>query len=148
MAEFTPIQTQEDFDNAIRSRLEREQKSIRAEFADYETLKQNAADYKAQIDVEKQKNAGYETEIAELKAKVQKYVTDTAKTAIALEFGLPAELANRLHGETDAELRTDAEKLQKIFGARKQPLYSHEKQQSEKTDKENALREMLSNMKK
>lgn len=46
MAEFTPINSQEEFDAAIASRLERE----RAKFSDYETLKTNAANLQTQLE--------------------------------------------------------------------------------------------------
>ena len=39
MPEFKPITTQEEFDNAIKDRLERERRTAVAPFADYETIK-------------------------------------------------------------------------------------------------------------
>ena len=40
--DFEPIETQEQFDAAIKSRLAREREKARAEFADYEELKARA----------------------------------------------------------------------------------------------------------
>lgn len=109
MAEFTPITTQEQFNEAIRERLERE----RAKFSDYETLKGkaaqfdqlNAKDYPKQLeDLQKQ----LET------AKGDKSRADAAeakllKISVAQKKGIPVELAERLTGSTEEELAKDAE---------------------------------------
>lgn len=43
MPEFKPINTQEEFDIAIKDRLERERRTAVAPFADYETIKADLA---------------------------------------------------------------------------------------------------------
>ena len=43
MAEFKPIETQEDFDKAIKSRIERAEKAVREQFSDYEQVKESAS---------------------------------------------------------------------------------------------------------
>lgn len=40
--EFEPIETQEDFDRAIKARLERERTKVREQYADYDSLKEKA----------------------------------------------------------------------------------------------------------
>lgn len=54
-----------------------------------------------------------------------------AKTRIALEKGLPQELAARLTGETEDDLRKDADTLAQLFGSQQkksgaEPSRSHE----------------------
>ena len=53
MAEFTPITTQEEFDNAIKERLTRDReaqaKKVAEKYADYEDLKSKTAEYEKQI---------------------------------------------------------------------------------------------------
>ena len=49
--------------------------------------------------------------IADLTAKNKAYEISAAKMKIAYETGLPFELAERLSGDTEDEIRKDAEKL-------------------------------------
>ena len=130
-----PITTQEEFDAAIKERLEREDKKVRAEYADYETIKESNT--KLTADVEKAnkdlkdaqtKVAEHETTIEGLNAKVKQYERDSAKTKAALAAGLPADMASRLQGETEDDLKKDAENLAKIFGEKKKtaPLKAYD----------------------
>lgn len=114
MAEFTPINTQEEFDAAISARLERE----RAKFADYEDIKTNAATLQTAIDAEKAKSTGYESTIADLNGKIKAYETDSEKTRIALEAGIPFKYRDRIRGESEDEMKADAAELAELF---KQP---------------------------
>lgn len=124
MTEFTPITTQEDFDKAVQSRLEREAKK----YADYETLKEKAGkydsiagkDYEGQIKkltddlkAANDKLAGHETTVKELTARAEKAEREGLKTKIALENKLPLELAGRINGDTEEAMREDAKALSK-----------------------------------
>lgn len=107
MAEFTPITTQEEFDAAIGKRLERERKTISEQYGDYETLKTKVSDYEKQIgDLTKSRDA--------LQTQVKGYETNSVKMRIAHETGIPFELAGRLSGETEEEIRKDAEAMSKF----------------------------------
>lgn len=107
--EFTPITTQEAFNEAIRERLERE----RAKFSDYETLKGKAAQFD-QLSAQK-----YPEQIAALQKQLETVQKDTdranaaeaklLKIAVAQKKGIPVELAERLTGSTEEELTKDAE---------------------------------------
>ena len=123
MAEFTPITTQAEFDAAIGERLKRERETLSKKYGDYEDLKNKVADYEKQIGQmskaakeSAEKYAGYDKTLAELQAKVKDYETDSVKTRIAHETGLPYELAGRLTGEDEAAIRKDAEALSKLLG--------------------------------
>lgn len=114
MGDFKEIKTQEEFDNAIKERLDRE----RAKFKDYDELKttiQNLNNELATARTTLQQNADakkdLDNQIAELNKKIKGYETDSAKTRIALECGLPYELAGRLTGESEEDIKKDAEKL-------------------------------------
>jgi len=118
MADFTPINTQEEFDNAIKARIERERKSITAQYSDYEALKTQNAELQTKvaglnktIEDTNKKYAETDKTISELQAKVKGYETDSAKTRIALKHGIPYELAGRLSGTTEEEIEKDAETL-------------------------------------
>ena len=116
MEEFKPITTQAEFDAAIGERLKRERETLAKKYGDYE--KQIAQMSKAAKE-SAEKYAGYDKNLAELQAKVKGYETDSVKTRIAHETGLPYELAGRLTGEDEAAIRKDAEALSKLLGGQK-----------------------------
>lgn len=112
MSNFQEIKTQEEFDEAIKERLERE----RAKFADYGELKDKNAKLTSQIEtLNKQisdtasKYKDTDKTIADLNSRIKAYESDSVKTRIALQKGLPYEFASRLKGETEEELIKDAE---------------------------------------
>lgn len=134
MSEFKPITTQEEFDAAIQSRLERERRTAVAPFADY-------AQIKADLAALKQTSGQKDSTIAQLQKDLQGARTDLAKTRIAMEKGLPAELAARLTGETEDELRKDADTLVALFSDKKggaEPSRSHEPARRATAGKETA----------
>lgn len=128
MAEFTPIETQEQLDKIIGDRIARAKQSAAEKYADYDDIKAKNAEYVAQISqlqAQLQTNAdtlsGNEASIADLTAKVKKYETDSVKTAVALEMGLPYQMAGRLNGEDEKAIRADAEAMVKLINTQAQP---------------------------
>lgn len=121
MADFTPIETQEELDRIIGDRLKRERETVKKEFKDYLSPEQAAEKYKDFLSPEdvKKKYEGYLSpeEAAKKDAQIKKYETDSVKTRIAREAGIPEELAERLSGEDEASIKKDAESLAKILGA-------------------------------
>ena len=101
MAEFTPITTQEAFDEAIKSRLERERASVRKEYADYDSLKESLAKKTKEAEELTGSIGGLKAQIDELSKKVSTNETDSAKTRIAYQMGLPYEMSTRLVGSTE-----------------------------------------------
>lgn len=94
--------------------------------------------YEGQIQEKDQKISGFDNKIAELnkqlkegqenadrikqlETQVQAYETSSAKMRIARETGLPYELAERLTGDTEEAMRTDAEGLKKLIGRQNVP---------------------------
>lgn len=123
MSEFKVINTQEEFDSAIAARLQRERESIHKQYADHDELKKQNEEYRNQLTDTTQKlqdalksQSETENKIAELNSKIKAHETDSAKTRIALETGLPYQFASKLSGETDDEIRQDAEKMIEIIG--------------------------------
>lgn len=136
MAEtFTPINTQEEFDAAIRDRINRE----RQKYADYDTLKEQVGTLTTERDTFKQ-------QVDERDAKIRKYETDSVKTRIAAEKGLPASMASRLTGETEEEITQDADSLAQIFRTAKGPAPMFEGGNSGGNDTDAAIRQMLQGM--
>ncbi|MBR4667776.1 MAG: DUF4355 domain-containing protein [Butyrivibrio sp.] len=125
--EFTAITTQEEFNERIKERLAKQEKSIRAEYegsvsaADAKKLKE---DYEAKlselnesIKTANEKVANYDKDIAERDSKIKSYEMSALKSKIAHETGLPFEMAARLTGETEDDLRKDAEGLSKLVSS-------------------------------
>lgn len=128
MAEFTAINTQEEFDERIKDRLGRERATLTKQFeekyADYDQIKKDKDALSSQIE-ELQKTAkenaekaeGLETQLAEANKKASDLELENLRTNIALDKGLPMELRGRLHGTTKEELEKDADDLKGIFAA-------------------------------
>ncbi|HRR76968.1 MAG TPA: DUF4355 domain-containing protein [Ruminococcus sp.] len=105
--EFKIIETQEAFDAAIKARLERNTRSVTEEV----TKK-----YEGWISPEELKKSTDQIdtlskEIADLTAKIAAYEISSVKLKVAREAGLPIELADRLNGSNEEELKKDAETL-------------------------------------
>lgn len=146
--EFKPIMTQEDFDAAIKGRLASQEKSIRAEYSDYETLKTSAAKWD-------QTEAGYKQQVADL-TKERDTVTkerDTAnlslsKITYARQYGINLDDADRLRGSTAEEIEQDAKSWADALRGRRttQPTGGHDggdnKHAAAKADALSALREL------
>lgn len=142
--EFKVIETQEQFDEMIKSRLEKAKASVRSEFADYDSIKLDLANATKEKEELNGRISAFETQVAELTAKLAKSETDSAKTRIAREEGLPFEMVSRLTGTSEDEIRADAKELAKLF-KKTPPQYKPEKGGGD--SKEAAFREMLSKMK-
>ena len=112
--EFKPIETQEAFDAAIKSRIERAKQSAAEEakkaFSGWispDDAKRSAD----QIAALTGQLSDRDKQIAELTEKVSASDLASMRMKIALDAGLPAALAARLTGGTEEEIRKDAELL-------------------------------------
>ena len=130
MPTFKPIETQEALDAIIRERLERQKKTVTDEVTkQFEgwLSPEDAKKHTDQITALTAKLTEQETAIADLTARNSAYEIASVKTKIAHEVGLPFELAERLSGTTEEEIRRDADALAK-FAVHPQatPSYSPE----------------------
>lgn len=140
MAEFTPITTQEELNSIIGERLKRERETIEKKYADYLTVKEKAEkyeellkkDFEGQVKTLQEKLAATEEKltkndasVSELTARAEKAEAEVLKGRIAHEAGIPYELAGRLAGATEEELKKDAETMAKyVSGVRTVPPLS------------------------
>lgn len=120
MSEFKVIETQEQFEEALKDRLERERKTTRKEFEGFLSPEEVAEKYKNHLsaeDVEK-KYKGYLSpeKVAELNQKIKGYETDSAKTRIAHEMGLSYDAIQFLKGDDEEAIRKSAESLKGLVG--------------------------------
>lgn len=123
MSDFKIIETQEELDAVIKSRLSRE----REKYADYEDLKKQLADFEAKETTYQNTINDLKTRETELTSQVESLNGDltqtrlqTAKQRIATEYGLPLDLAERLQGDDEESFKADAERLASYL-APKQP---------------------------
>lgn len=123
MSDFKIIETQEELDAIIQSRLSRE----REKYADYEDLKKQLADFEAKettyqntINDLKTRETDLTSQIESLNGDLTKTKLQTAKQRIATEYGLPLDLAERLQGDDEDGFKADAERLASYL-APKQP---------------------------
>ena len=127
--EFKAIETQEDFDAAIKARLDRNTKTVTDEVkksyegyispGEAKKLNDQITSLTAQL-------TERDGSIADLTAKNKQYETASVKARIAHEKGLPYELAERLSGETEQDIAADADKLAQFVSSQKPaaPLYA------------------------
>ena len=124
MSEFKTIETQEEFDAAIKARLDRNTKTVTDEVKkSYEGYisPDEAKKLNDQISTLTASLTEKETAITDLTAKNKAYETASVKARIAREKGLPYELAERLSGESEEDIAADAESLAKFVSADRQP---------------------------
>lgn len=118
MSEFKAITTQEEFDKAVQARIAREQETMAKKYADYDELKAQKAELenevgalKATIEESSKTAQTHESTVSELNAKIAGYETAQLRTRIAIQNGLPLDLAERLVGDDEASIKADAERL-------------------------------------
>lgn len=148
MSEFKTIETQEEFDAAIKARLDRNTKTVADEVKkSYEGYlsPDEAKKLTEQVDSLTKALTEKETAITDLTAKNKAYETASVKARIAHEKGLPYELAERLSGETEQDISADADKLAQFVSAGKTPapLYNPQGNAGAKGTAEAAYMSML-----
>lgn len=135
MSEFNIIETQEELDKVIGERLARQKETIekqyKSQYADYEQLKTSSADYDKQV--------------SELNAKIAGYETASMRTRIALQNGIPYDLAGRLVGEDEESVAEDAKRLAELIG-RKEPLAPLKDTEPKIEGKDGAYKSLLDNL--
>ena len=149
--EFTPINTQEEFDARIGARLQRERekysdyddlKAKAAQMSDYEELKKKTSQYEAD-------NTSLKTQLEEANTKIKGYESHSVKQRIAREVGIPLEMADRLTGDDEEAIRKDAESLKPFVGSGVRTLPLHESEKPTDTDSlKAAYRELSQKLKK
>lgn len=131
MAEFKIIETQEQLDAIIKSRLDRE----KAKYSDYDTLAEKIKKLETENISLKQTIADKETsesttasKIAGLEKDVITWKNKSLKQQIAMKNGLPFDLADRLQGDSEESLNEDAERLASLVNVKNytQPLADKE----------------------
>lgn len=103
---FKTIETQEELDNIIGERLKRERETTASKYADYEELKskieklqlENSSLQESMKSTEEEKFKA-QTAITQLESDLKGYEISNLKTKIALQMGIPFDMACRLMGD-------------------------------------------------
>lgn len=153
--EFKVIETQEDFDAAIKHRLEKQRRSLEENFKSYSSpedvanltkeLNDKIEGLSADLAAANEKITAFDAEKAELNSKINDFTIKAAKIKIANESGLPYDAVAFLQGANEDEIRESAEAFKKITGNFVPPMQS--KEPAGKDGKE-AYRSLARNLKK
>lgn len=115
---------------------------------DYEELKSTNESLQGQLQQLQETLDAKETELSgveDIKQELEKYKLKNLKTSIAVEAGIPLELASRLSGETEEEIKADAESLAEFVN--KKTTLPLKPTEPPVDDKDAGLKQMLNNMK-
>lgn len=105
---FKPINSQEELDSIFKKRLEREKKKNAEATAGLQTELETLKASNKELSSKGKEYEGLTKEVEELRAKVKDYETNSVKMRIAKELGIPEEMANRLRGDNEEDIRKDA----------------------------------------
>lgn len=148
---FEPINTEEEFENAIKARLEAHETEVRDEYKDYlspEAVEKKYKGYMSPESVqEKYKDYLSPEESAKKDMLIKGYELEKRQAKAAREAGLPIELAGRLSGETDEDMKKDAETMARYLKLSPSPAYTPEPTQTKESSTRAAVKKMLSDLK-
>lgn len=124
MSEFKTIETQEEFDAAIKKRLEQKDRELADRYKGYMSPDQVTAikaEYEKTINDSAQKLADHDKTVADLTARATKAENTLLRHQVAAEKGIPIELSGRLVGETKEELEKDADSFATYIAPKNTP---------------------------
>ena len=109
MSDFTVIETQEQFEQAVEERLNAEREKYSG-YLSPDDVAEKYKDYLSPDEVEK-KYTGYISaqEAAEKDTKIKQYEQQTVRTKVAKELGLSYEAADFIKGDNEEEMKKSAE---------------------------------------
>lgn len=147
MSDFKIIETQEQLDQVIKDRLERERVKLSKEYEEkisglndqLKTLTEENSSVKQSLE----KIAEKDKEIDALKGQVAGYEKAKMRTDIALQYNIPYNLSDRIQGDDEEAMKKDAESLAKYFQKAEPIAPPKEVNQDKKGD---AYQELLNNL--
>lgn len=127
--EFVPINTQEEFDARVRE------------------VHGDIAGLQGQITTLTSERDTHAATIAQLQGQIKGYEKTALKQKIAQEKGIPLAFASRLSGETEADIKADADTMAGSLRAFKGAAPLAEPNQPTETTSRTRIRAMLGKMK-
>lgn len=166
MADFKAINTQDEFDERIKERIERAERKVRDEFKgwlspdDVKKKDSEAADALEQVKKahatelqrladahaeELKKYAGYDEKFTQQTARIHELEVNAIKTKVVNEKHLPFSAVEFITGEDEKAINESADRLSKLT----QPISTGYTRNTEQhgDGKDTALRQMLSQIK-
>ena len=129
--EFKVIETQEDFDKAIQKRLAQKDREAEEKYKDYlspdkvEALNKEWEEKFNKVNESltqaNEKIAGHDAVVSDLTKRATVAEESLLKNRIAYESGVPFELAGRLVGANEEELKADAAKFASYIAPKAAP---------------------------
>ena len=120
------ITTQEELDALIGERLTRDRESRAKKYEGWmspQDVEKAVSEHRSkaealskQLEESAKKSEEAAKQIAQLQAANHRYETDSVKRKVAQEIGLDLSFVDRLNGETEDDIRKDAENLKGIIG--------------------------------
>lgn len=151
MSEFKVIETQEQLNEVIKERLERERRTIEKQYEGYlspEDISKQYEGYLSPEDVKKQYEGFLSPEDAAKKeAKLKEYELRSVKMQVAHETGLPYDSVKFLTGDDEESIKTSAESLKALVGTNKVPPLATTEPANQEESKTAAYKELLGNLK-
>lgn len=127
--DFTPINTQEEFDARVRE------------------VHGDIAGLQGQITTLTGERDAHAATIAQLQGQIKGYENDALRRRIAGEKGIPLEFASRLSGENEADIKADADKMVGMLRAFKGAAPLAEPNQPAENNNRTRIKTMLGKMK-
>ena len=124
MSDFKVIETQEDFDAAIQKRLAQKEREVTARFDGYmspDDVKALKDGYEKTIAENAGKIKDHDKTVADLTERATKAEKALLRQSIAASHGIPAELADRLVGDSKEDLEKDADALAAFIASKAAP---------------------------
>lgn len=111
--------SQEELNSIISDRLNKEKEKYEKQISELnaktESYEKQIATFTSQLEDVNKKAANYESEIKERDDKIHAYESQSVKMRVAHEVGIPYELADRLSGTTEEEIKADAESIKGLI---------------------------------
>lgn len=148
--EFQAITSQEQLDNVIGERLRRQKEQFEEKLKEYEALKeensklQTELEQKNQFIEENKKETSMRTEDYEnLEKELSSLKLQQLKQKIAINNGIPLDLANRLSGDNEETLLEDAKTLSQFINSNPTPQPLKSVEDTNVNDEDMAYRQLL-----
>lgn len=149
--DFIEIKTQEEFEERMKSRLEREREVVRKEFDGFmspEDVKEKYSGYLSEEEVQEKYKGFLSPDEAAAKDKtISEYELASKRVKIAMNSGIPYELANKISGTTEEEMKKDAEVLAGFIKSNQKYPEFKQNRKNEPDEKRAAMKKLLNGMK-
>lgn len=118
------LENAEDLIKQIESEVGKEfvpRADFNAKNTELKALQKQVGEMNTSMETLTKEKETFDKTIADLNGKVSSYELSSLKARIALEKGIPYELAGRLTGEDEESLKSDAESLAKLITSKPAP---------------------------